>query len=258
MLKAGYLLLASLMVLVLTVTQSWSKGPANVSNTVHNLSVTAPLIMGFQIYGSNETQICIFCHTPHGGSLDGPLWNRSNPNPGSFTHYNSITLSTAIQTLGAKRPINDESLLCMACHDGSISVMHLINPSNDLGANPTSVFTSNSEVFIVETFGSAKIGGSSTNPSAYGDLSDDHPISFSYSGVLGSNEYTTGAKVGRLHTAELAQGKGVRFFGPENRMECSSCHDPHVDYTSTGNTAYDPFLITPNSGSALCLACHNK
>jgi len=48
-------------------------------------------------------------------------------------------------------------------------------------------------------------------------------------------------------------------------LECSSCHDPHVAYDdwhplADGNEdlAYMPFLIMPNSASALCLSCHNK
>jgi predicted CXXCH cytochrome family protein len=37
---------------------------------------------------------------------------------------------------------------------------------------------------------------------------------------------------------------------PEPFVECASCHDPH----STNQT----FLRIANTGSAVCLACHNK
>jgi hypothetical protein len=60
----------------------------------------------------------------------------------------------------------------------------------------------------------------------------------------------------KLHTVAAAQAAGVRFFGATNFVECSTCHDPHVDYFTAPD--YTPFLITPNTGSNLCLACHIK
>lgn len=250
-------LLAAALVLLCTAS-AWAKGAANVKNTIHNMSSSAP----YPMYKSDESEICIFCHTPHGGRLEGPLWNRSLAT-GPWTHYNSATLSTYLQGLSASRAISDESLLCMACHDGSISVMHLLNPSNTLGRNPRSTFTFNDNVPIPPQFdGSpgAKIGGSRGNAGAFGDLRDDHPISFSYNLVLGSAEYGVGGvkenQLRALATAKTWGGEGVRFFGTDNRVECSSCHDPHVDYVT--DARYTPFLIRPNDSSNLCLACHNK
>jgi predicted CXXCH cytochrome family protein len=253
------------MALLLCAVSAWAKGTANVKNTIHNMSSSAPYVF----YKSDESEVCIFCHTPHGGVLTGPLWNRSLAT-GPWTHYNSATLSTYLQGLSASRAVNDESLLCMACHDGSISVMHLLNPSNTLGRNPQSTFVVGSDdIKIVPLFdGSpgAKIGGIRGNAGVFGNLTDDHPISFSYDSVLGSAEYAGGgAKENQLRivgttgnaTSALGwQGEGVRFFGTDNRVECSSCHDPHVDYET--DAVYTPFLIRPNDGSNLCLACHNK
>ena len=94
------------------------------------------------------------------------------------------------------------------------------------------------------------------------NLADDHPISFSYTAA-----YEEKAQNGSfsLRTVSEARGRGVRFFGSSNRIECSSCHNPHVAYgasrmgeTGVGNPALDPFLVRDNVGSALCLACHNK
>ncbi|MCM2264303.1 MAG: hypothetical protein NDI73_03830 [Desulfuromonadales bacterium] len=250
--------------LLLCVGSAWAKGAANVRNTIHNMSSSAPYAM----YKSDESEVCIFCHTPHGGTLEGPLWNRSLTT-GPWTHYNSATLSTYLQGLSATRAVNDESLLCMACHDGSISVMHLLNPSNKLGRNPNSTFTFNDDVPIqplLDGNPGAKIGGSRGNAGAFGDLRDDHPISFSYQQVRASVEYGAGgAKENQLRdigttsdagTALGWQGEGVRFFGTDYRVECSSCHDPHVDYVA--DVDYTPFLIRPNDSSNLCLACHNK
>jgi hypothetical protein len=177
-------------------------------------------------------------------------------------------MSSYLKGLDAARLVEDESLLCMSCHDGSISVNHVLNLPNDRGGAliaTDSVELGNgtdTEIISLGGTGGARIGESTTL--AQGDLSDDHPISFSYTGVLGSNEYTIGSKVGELHIVVDAEAAGVQFFDGgltgDDRVECSSCHDPHVNYNldQGGDVAYTPFLITPNNGSALCLACHNK
>jgi hypothetical protein len=242
------------------------KGPQRVQNTVHNLSWTSPDAAAGLKYGANETWICVFCHTPHGGTLQGPLWNHDTPDAASFTHYNSTTISSTLQGLSASRNLNDESLLCMSCHDGSVSVYSVHNLNNDRGGVPYSSLYENpgdTDLRIVGIAGasSARIGG---NPQAgdhngTGRLEDDHPISFSYQDVYDDPVYQPlGAKYLELNDVATAEGLGVRFFGANKNLECSSCHDPHVDYTATGDTSYAPFLITPNANSAMCLACHNK
>lgn len=230
------------------------RGPQNVSRTVHNLSSNDG---GFydQYVSDNEEGVCIFCHTPHGGSLNGPLWNRSLPNH-AFTHYNSATLSSKVGAVG--RPVSDESLLCLACHDGSIALNMVINTSNDVGP-PTINGGDTFMAFFAGVIGGF-IGKSPQNddPTNHGDLTDDHPISFSYQEV---QEFEPDG----LHSVGNAIAGGVRFFGSDYRVECSSCHDPHVNYDSLipeddpmSDERYRPFLITPNSGSVLCLACHDK
>ncbi|HBT83844.1 MAG TPA: hypothetical protein DEB35_10775 [Desulfuromonas sp.] len=242
-------------ILLLVLAQpSWARGPAGVSNTIHNLSVTAPLDPVFitAFYRSNEDEVCIFCHTPHGGSLTGPLWNHTLSGA-TFTHYNSATISTYLQGLATNRPPNDESLLCLSCHDGTISVYSMYNTSNDIGQP----YNDNLGIGSEDTRMAWQWGGG--GPDLTPDLSNDHPISFSYNSVLASYPYASGdPKAGALRAAAVATGAGVRFFGTAQRVECSSCHDPHVDYLSAGNEAYAPFLVTTNTGSKLCLACHNK
>jgi hypothetical protein len=227
-------------------------GTGNVANTIHNFSVTAPddpFLPGFSYFRTNEDEVCIFCHTPHGGSLTGPLWNRSNPTS-TWTHYNSATLSTQLLALPVTRPVGNESLICLSCHDGTVSVNHIVNPSNDIGLPLNDLSGSPDGIFPAMFSNVGNFGG---------DLSDDHPMSFSYTDVWGSWDYQGGSRAGMLHDVDTAKGKGVRFFGAANLVECSSCHDPHVDYSSlSGQADYSPFLITPNTGSLLCLACHNK
>jgi len=221
-------------------SDAFAKGPAGVANGLHNLSGSAPAAGG---YATDESEICVFCHTPHGAAGTGPLWNKPNA-AGPFTHYTTDTPDL----VDPNRVLSDQSKLCMSCHDGITSVNTVINLPN-------------SRTLPIET----NMSGSPDNPMIPGwgavnpvldtDLSNDHPISFSYDNVL--THYTNNSLTG-LDTVANAIAEGVRFFGPSNFVECSTCHDPHVDYTASGDVAYTPFLITPNAGSNLCLACHTK
>ncbi len=266
-------LIVLLAILILSSSASGVRGPQDIAKTVHNLSSSAPDFggAGSPYRSTNEDEICIFCHTPHGGSLNGPLWNKVLPASTSFTHYNSASLST--QVGASNRAVNDESLLCMACHDGSLAVHHVLNPSNDTGGQPadaggTVAIDSNTGTKIGVLFDGVIAGDIGDRLDwdnfgmaleVHGDLTDDHPISFSYNSVVGNPPYSSGDKVGHLRDLPTAEGKGVRFFGAGKRLECSSCHDPHVDYYSaSGDPNYTPFLIKPNTNSQLCLSCHVK
>lgn len=254
----NWVLVATVLIFGLVV-QVEAKGPAGVSNTIHNLSASAPIIPpdpGPHQYWSDEDEVCIFCHTPHGGTLSGPLWNHQDPTSATFTHYSSASLSTYLKGLQSDRSPNNETLICLSCHDGSVSVYSLHNYSNDLPVI-TNQNNYQTDTAIVDGM-PARIG---SGPFAStGDMSDDHPVSFSYSSVLGSAEYLAGgSKENSLRTVVVASswsGEGVKFYGANFRVECGTCHDPHVDYMS--NAQYTPFLIMPNSGSNLCMACHNK
>jgi len=238
-----------------------TRGPQGITKTIHNLSTSQ---VEDTYRSDNEDQVCVFCHTPHGGSLDGPLWNRSSPTATKYTHYNSASLSGYLQGLGATRAVEKESLLCLSCHDGSISINTLMNFSNTT-PNPTHWGGATNYPIPFTTFPDgnnpgALVGGSRAEGAVDWDLSDDHPISFKYGMVVTDKP----AEFKDVTTAE--EDGGVRFFGgAEKRVECSSCHDPHVMYDSKyggsnplADESYRPFLITSNAGSAMCLACHTK
>src|SRR5512134_3230029 len=73
------------------------------------------------------------------------------------------------------------------------------------------------------------------------DLSDDHPISFTYDGALASAN-------GQLKDPGTLVNR-VRL-DHNNQVQCTTCHDPH-------NNQYGKFLVQDNYGSALCTTCHN-
>ncbi len=169
----------------------WLSGHSqSIVNTVHNLSVSGP----GSIKAQSETEICIFCHTPHSKSPRQPLWNR--PDPGSYyTLYNSSTLQANVgQPDGA-------SVLCLSCHDGTIALGNVLSRSTPI---PFS-------------------GGVTTMPSGTTnlttDLSDDHPISFLYDASLAASD-------GELVNPSTLTGPVSLENG---RLQCTSCHDPHHD-----------------------------
>ncbi|MCP5201841.1 MAG: hypothetical protein H6977_17740 [Gammaproteobacteria bacterium] len=184
---------------------------ADLASTRHNLSVSGP--GGFK--AASETQTCVFCHAPHNSSPSAPLWNRQSP-ASTYIPYSSTTaLASPGQPDGA-------SLLCLSCHDGSIALGMVLSEDQPI----------------------AMAGGVdqlNSGPGYLGtDLSDDHPVSFPYSGTLASTH-------GEL--VQPATLTGAVRLDANGELQCTSCHDPHDD-------TYGMFLVMANTASALCLSCH--
>lgn len=84
------------------------------------------------------------------------------------------------------------------------------------------------------------IVGKSVDINAGGNsLSDDHPIGFDYNPSLDPKNYNIPTKA------------HPRYGLSKKEIWCCTCHNPH-------NNQFGAFLVASNSGSALCLDCHNK
>jgi predicted CXXCH cytochrome family protein len=199
---------------------------AGISNTKHNLSNSASP-SGRTYFATSTNEICVFCHTPHNSSGTQPLWNRAVNNTG-FTTYGTTMAGT---TTGATA--SSETMLCFSCHDG-VSALDVL--SNFPGSS-TSI-TMNGANTLNASF--AKLDK---------DLGNDHPVGIVYNAGTASlntiSNTVTGQATVRVLTANTLSGENA-----VSQVECSSCHDPHLEATS--------FLRVTNASSALCLACHNK
>ena len=241
----------------------------NVSNTKHNFAIGG----GSGVYQSTTiSQVCIFCHTPHNAGQSRMLWNKATNGNTIFKMYSSSSLTNATRAamkvgLAADSP----SLLCLGCHDGktAMNVLHSVQggvaaPGYGAGAQYIATGATGFAALtmpgpLYDFFGnispSMNLGRAAdgSNDTLGTNLTDDHPIGFSYTAA----QTETPA---RLNSIALIKGNvntsNIKFFGATNKVECTSCHDPHID-----NMAYPlqtPFLVMSNGGSKLCLACHNK
>ena len=105
---------------------------SDISSTLHNLSATGSATRKVT---SSESQICVFCHTPHGANTAvTPLWNRDL----SIATYSTYDSSSIQADIG---PPGDSSKLCLSCHDGTIAIGSL-NVLNGVAAPVTMVGTS--------------------------------------------------------------------------------------------------------------------
>ena len=219
---------------------------ASIVNTAHDLSSSSSATFK----STNVDEICVFCHTPHAASIDvsnAPLWNRPGITAlGAEDLYAGSSLSTHSKPETVLAAVNaSDAPLCLSCHDGSsMADAILVNPPNYNNAgvaldedgsgitySGTGEITGFANLFVDKA-------GTTTQK-----LKDDHPIGMNYASVAGDG---TGAFHGKAAT-------GLRFFGTDGEiMWCASCHDVHT------HDKGKPFLAADNSGSKLCLACHNK
>lgn len=206
-----------------------SAAQSGVRNTKHNLS--APSLNA--VRATSETQICVFCHTPHSGRSDAPLWNRA-PSAAVYTPYTSPSLQ------GATGQPTGDSKLCLSCHDGSIALGAVLNLPG-AGASGTIAMTGTGAGGVLPA-GRSLVGS---------NLMSDHPVSFVYDQTVRAND---GELVDPATLAATPMKLTVGATpGVKNTMQCSTCHDPHTD-------ALPKFLRQSARGRATnqCLTCHTK
>jgi len=184
---------------------------------------------------AGQKEVCIFCHTPHNANPSLPgLWNRDvSADALDFKFYSSATLTG--------RPSGNKpgtySLLCLGCHDSVRFTAANGDPHNMLNGLQSDGWDD-----------CIKCHPNGFDPPRPGfligpDLSNDHPISFTYP-INGNSKLKKPTDGSKGWVSEK-----VRLFN--GQMECSSCHNPH-------DPTFTAFLVKDKSSSQLCLTCHIK
>lgn len=176
---------------------------AGIANTKHNLGTSGTGPNHLSTTGGETGEICIFCHTPHGGDTNAavPLWNKKLVDPANFKTYDQLgtsTLDAAITKIGSV------SLACLTCHDGTQALDNILNAPGSGGYDSTGG-TQNGLGWTWTTDGTLdangrfqnSVDGGGTNIWAIGtDLTNDHPVSVQYAGGGYSSSFMTGGKFG--------------------------------------------------------------
>jgi predicted CXXCH cytochrome family protein len=180
---------------------------ASVVDTPHNLGAS-----GGGNASSGTTEICVFCHTPHGGDQTtfAPLWNRATGSTGvvSYTRFSDL----GRLTFDAKEaPVGAVSAACLSCHDGTQSMNAVINSpglntAGTVGGMFSETSITNSMSDMASANGSWDGTGSGRGDMVYlgTDLSNDHPISMQY----GGGGINSGATSGATTDPDFAQAMG--------------------------------------------------
>jgi hypothetical protein len=267
---------------------------AGITSTKHNLSSTGT--------GSNHTtgtdQICVFCHTPHGGDTTAPvpLWNKKI-NAAGNTYQTYDTLGTATLNGKVLKPTDDGgsmSLACLSCHDGTQAMDNIINAPGSGGYVANGGGTAG---ISLGTWTGANTLSTGPFPMIGTDLRNDHPIGIQYCGggltgsgttvsgscsknadfIAGSATTTSDGRPAVVKTAAINgnqvfwvalnsstnRGKGdihlyTRNFGGGSAEPSVECGSCHDPHVESKGTDNIMFMRVTTAGSAICLSCHTK
>ena len=245
---------------------AWGQRQSDIASTRHNLSVTGP----GPVRASSESEICVFCHTPHGANTQAPapLWNRQLSGA-TYTPYTSSSLDAeAIRGAQLAQP-GGTSKLCLSCHDGTLALGTVTNaPGSGLGGPIAMTGTAGDGTMPA---GDGTLTGFTRDLGT--DLRNDHPISLTFDTTLADRDGELVDPAGAAHLAAKAE-KPLLPLEPtgqlgELQIQCATCHDPHLfDPNAAASIKFlraDRFQSDPPIGSfdgaggdMICLGCHEK
>lgn len=232
---------AAALLLSVIMTMSQVAPAASIVGSRHDLSTP---------WDDHSNRVCAYCHTPHLANTEimggrAPLWNRAIDTTKIFTVYSSGTMNTA-----PGDPNQSYSILCLGCHDGTISYNAVVNgisyidkhdlilaPGTGPGRHPDIVTSPNCERCHPD------YGGDGHTPKWQGtDLRNDHPIFMTYPTAAQDPKFNL--------PPNLAKGwPQVPLYN--GKVECATCHNVH-------DPGIVPFLRMSNAASQLCVVCHQK
>ena len=247
----------------------------DVRNTKHNLSANPNI-------GANQPEVCVFCHTPHGGDTDvggstnaAPLWNRAAINTQGYADKMYISPNFdgyKDADLTGNYPYG-VSAACLSCHDGTVAFDALINAPGTGEYDPAAPRRN-------YQFSGGYVNGDGTfkegvyppdpMPNLTQDLRNDHPISIRMcdtaqtptndpqftdtctNSIAQTNNFILKLKRSLGDAAVTAdirdQVRAYRTAGSEGGwyVECASCHNPH-EASRKNDPEYNPITTSQAS-----------
>lgn len=195
--------------LLLTWPFGVALGQATLQGSSHDFTATGADTVNYKFAAS----LCETCHVPHSpaSASSGVLWNHA-VTTATYALYSSSTLDATVgQPAGVSK-------LCLSCHDGTVAV-------NSYGGTTGTKYISGADSLGI-------------------DLSNDHPVSFTYDAALATAD-------GELATPAGGTVGAANLPLYANQLECGTCHDPHG-----ASASYTKFLRYP--AATICTQCHTK
>jgi predicted CXXCH cytochrome family protein len=217
---------------------------AGVKGTKHDLSASGP----GPIKAVGETQVCIFCHTPHNANPANPLWNHET-STATYTNYWSDTLKSYLSRDLAP-PIDGFSKLCLGCHDGTVALGALVGTLRAIKFPEDTVDPKDPTVKLHQKLKSGDTGYLGVN------LSGGHPISIIFDQNL-ANLRNKETDINHLYiptNRTINNDPDVKLYPTQGGygVQCTSCHDPHGGKGLSG----EPPFWKKTTHDEVCLVCH--
>jgi nitrate/TMAO reductase-like tetraheme cytochrome c subunit len=206
--------------------------------------------------------LCGYCHVPHTSSAqvaNVPLWGRKSLTTGTthaastFGRYTSNTMNSV--TVDPKTTDDGNySALCLSCHDGSAAFASAAYQSKPVpyGAAWPGAANVGFDTVKLPAFMNMSTTGS------YGGLSHIHPVNMQYPtsdpGLFAAASVNYAYLDGDLQVGRLFGSTGS---GVNGKVQCSSCHNPHIKESYSTGDQY-PLIQGTLAGGKLCIACHKK
>jgi predicted CXXCH cytochrome family protein len=243
--RRGLFSWAVLIALAWVAAPSW----ADIRNTPHNLTRSSR--------SADESEVCIFCHTPGLSSVipksethsaTAPAWQKAVNLSLEFTIYDDIgRLGRDLLAVGS------QSVACLSCHDGTQAPAVFRAQADHPYGMPYRGAIKNSRPASGKPPYAAAGSGMPFNAAKHlVGLDDFRDVS---QGMIDGRPVYWVSRNGitqRRTRSDLPvyvrQSAGFESSVPY--IECSSCHDPHSEN--------ELFLRASNSASQLCLTCHIK
>jgi hypothetical protein len=211
------------------------------------------------------SEVCIFCHTPHHGSTNAPLWNKGAQSVANYTTYGTTVAGTSADTSPGAA-----TLACLSCHDGVNTFDTIVNwPGKDGKGNNQGGTTTDMGYIFTEDGATMSDYMTSGRLNLGTTLTNDHPVSIDYTPTSAASLRTSTTTISAIDLTNdvfsaadgsltesallldnrwsvggyIDTGATVEDLLRGGKVECSSCHDPHFK-----NQSWDEVAVSWDSG----------